>query len=62
PAIPPKSPADELEDYFRSVLNDFDEDRVKPNDISKIIKWFNFLKDRDMLVEAVEEEKTSEES
>lgn len=56
PAISPKSPADELQDYFRSVLSDFDEDRVRPSDISKIIKWFNFLKERDMLDEVEEKE------
>ena len=60
PATSPKSPSDELQDYFRSVLNDYDEDKVRPNDISKIIKWFNFLKERDMLVEVEEKEETKE--
>lgn len=55
PAIPAKSPSDELQDYFRSVLSDYDEDKVKPNDIAKVIKWFNFMKARDLLIEVVEE-------
>lgn len=65
PAIPAKSPSDELQDYFRSVLKDYDEDKVRPSDISKIIKWFNFMKERDLLIEVeeseAEEKATSEE-
>lgn len=56
PPIAAKSPADELQDYFRSILKEFDEDKVRPNDIAKVIKWFNFLKERDMLVEVASSE------
>jgi len=56
PPIKTKSPADELQDYFRSILKEFDEDKVRPNDIAKVIKWFNFLKERDMLVEVASSE------
>jgi len=60
PSIPAKSPSDELQDYFRSVLKDYDEDKVRPSDIAKIIKWFNFMKERDLLIEESEKEETKD--
>ena len=41
--VSPKAPKDELESYFFSVLPDFDEDRVYPSDIKKILAWYNLL-------------------
>lgn len=38
-----KSNNDDLEAYFFSVLPNFDEDRVYPSDIKKIISWYNLL-------------------
>jgi hypothetical protein len=60
PVIPSKSPSDELQDYFRSVLKEYDEDKVRPRDIAKIIKWFNFMKERDLLIVEDEKEETKE--
>lgn len=42
-AISHKESKAKLEDYFRAVMPDFDEDRVYPNDIKKIIHWYNLL-------------------
>ena len=39
----PKASKDDLEAYFFSVLPDYDEDRVYPSDIKKIISWYNLL-------------------
>ena len=50
-----KSPSDELRDYFISVLPEHDRDRVKISDIRKIVKWFNFLTARNLLVEKTAE-------
>ena len=36
--------ADELRDWFKSIISDHDEERVHINDIRKVIKWYNFLK------------------
>lgn len=47
---------DELRTYFRVVLPDHDEYRVFPRDIKKIIKWYNFLKERNLLSFSDEEE------
>ena len=56
PVISAKAPSDEMMDYFLSILPNYDEDRVYPSDVKKVIKWFNFLKDRDMLDGSDEEE------
>tara|TARA_A200000113_G_scaffold221701_2_gene234012 strand:- start:2832 stop:3269 length:438 start_codon:yes stop_codon:yes gene_type:complete len=41
--IKPKSANEELEAYFFEVFQDYDEDRVYPSDIKKIIQWYNLL-------------------
>jgi hypothetical protein len=43
PAINHKSSKDELEEYFFEVLPDYDEDRVYPSDIKKVVQWYNLL-------------------
>lgn len=40
---------DELRAYFRQVLPDHDESRVFPRDIKKIVRWYSFLEERNML-------------
>jgi hypothetical protein len=42
-AISHKSTRDELEEYFFEVLPDYDEDRVYPSDIKKVVQWYNLL-------------------
>ena len=42
-AIGHKSSRDQLEEYFFEVLPDYDEDRVYPSDIKKIVQWYNLL-------------------
>lgn len=43
PAISHKSSNVELEEYFFEVLPDYDEDRVYPSDIKKVVQWYNLL-------------------
>lgn len=57
-AISHKAEKHELEEYFFSVLPNYDEDRVFANDIRKIIQWYNILIDKGLL----EEESSSEEN
>ena len=38
-----KASKDELAEYLGSVLPNFDRDRVYPNDMKKIILWYNIL-------------------
>ncbi|PKA83765.1 hypothetical protein ATE92_1931 [Ulvibacter sp. MAR_2010_11] len=42
-AISHKSAADQLEEYFLKILPDYDEDRVYPSDIKKVVQWYNLL-------------------
>ena len=42
-AISHKEPKTKLEEYFREVLPEYDEDRVYASDIKKIIQWYNLL-------------------
>ncbi|PSK94818.1 hypothetical protein B0I18_101981 [Taibaiella chishuiensis] len=35
--------------YFKTVLPDFDEERVYTSDIRKILKWYELLKNNDLL-------------
>jgi len=42
-AHPKKNSSEELRSYFKSIVPDFDEDRVYTSDIKKLIKWYNIL-------------------
>ena len=69
PPVPPKSSSDDILEYFDMILPKFDRDRVSVSDIRKVIKWFNFLNERNLLSldeakntqkEKIEEEETKE--
>ncbi len=55
----------DLEAYFFDVLPSYDEDRVYPSDIKKVIQWYNILHDNGIndfsTDEAPEESASSEE-
>lgn len=51
-----KADANQLHDYFESVLPDFDRERVYPSDIKKVLQWYNQLIEHDLISEPVEEE------
>jgi hypothetical protein len=42
-SVKPKDGKDKLEEYFFDVLPDYDEDRVYPSDIKKVLQWYNLL-------------------
>ncbi|MCO4822277.1 MAG: DUF5606 domain-containing protein [Flavobacteriaceae bacterium] len=48
-SISHKSSKDKLEEYFFEVLPDYDEDRVYPGDIKKVLRWYNILQENNML-------------
>lgn len=37
-----------IEAYFSEVLPDYDEDRVYPSDMKKVIQWYNILQSKGM--------------
>jgi hypothetical protein len=38
-----------ISEYFRDILPDFDEDKVTPKIIKKVLKWFVYLNDRNLI-------------
>jgi len=53
-AISHKSPAHELNTFFREILPEYDEERVYPSHIKKVIQWYNILLDTGLLKEYLE--------
>jgi hypothetical protein len=41
--LSPKSASEELETYFFEIVDNYDEERVYPSDIKKIMQWYNLL-------------------
>jgi hypothetical protein len=58
-SVAPKAGKLALEEYFFEILPDYDEDRVYPSDIKKVIQWYNLLVDHD-IVDFSDPETTSE--
>lgn len=59
PPASTKESKEKIEDYFASIVPDYDEDRVYISDMKKVIKWYNMLDERGYLTmepEADEEE------
>ncbi|MAM29257.1 MAG: hypothetical protein CMC13_09550 [Flavobacteriaceae bacterium] len=60
PTINHKVPKVELEEFFFEVLPDYDEDRVYPSDIKKVVQWYNLLQ-KNGITDFSESDDTSEE-
>jgi len=56
PAISHKEDNATLLSYFREVLSDFDEERVYPSDVKKILNWYNMLHAKGLVVDTKPEE------
>ena len=59
-SVSPKADKLALEEYFFSVLPNYDEDRVYASDMKKILSWYNLLLNSGTLKEALEAETTKE--
>lgn len=60
-AIDPKKASNaELCDWFDQVLPDWDQDRVYPSDIRKLIQWYNILVKAGVTDFSIEEENEQE--
>lgn len=49
PAISHKEDNAKLLAYFKEILPDYDEDRVYPSDIKKVLNWYNILQAKDLV-------------
>lgn len=59
PVVENNASNDDLRAYFEKVIPNYDRDRVFIGDMKKMVKWFRFLNDRNLIT--LEEEKTEEE-
>ncbi len=62
PTINHKVSKDELEEFFFNVIPDYDEDRVYPSDIKKVVQWYNILQKNDLMDFSAPEETPAESS
>lgn len=62
PAISHKEDNGTLMDYFREVLPEYDEDRVYPSDVKKIVNWYNMLQAKGYVTAEDSAEETTEET
>ncbi|MFL1896122.1 DUF5606 domain-containing protein [Aquimarina sp. 2-A2] len=60
-AINHKESKAKLESYFGEVLPNYDEERVYPSDIKKVIQWYNILQNKGITDFSVDQEVKSEE-
>lgn len=62
-SISHKDGKDVLEEFFFEILPDYDEDRVYPSDIKKVVQWYNLLQKNNLLdsLESEDEVDASEE-
>ena len=44
-----KSSKNELTEYFRQIVPDFDEEKVYISDIKKVIQWYNLLQSKKII-------------
>ena len=49
-AIDSKANEDELKKYFGEVIPEYSKERVYLSDIKKIVKWYNILHEKDLLL------------
>lgn len=56
PAISHKEDNATLLAYFREILTDFDEDRVYPSDVKKILNWYNILQAKGLVTDELPKE------
>lgn len=53
PAISHKEDNAKLTAYFKEILPDYDEERVYPSDIKKVLNWYNMLQAKGLVTDEV---------
>lgn len=62
PSDSKKADNDSVKAYFNQVFPDFDQDRVYVSDMKKMVKWYQMLKENDLLnFDSMQEEAAAEE-
>jgi len=60
PAISHKEDNATLIAYFKEILPDYDEDRVYPSDIKKVLNWYNILQAKGLVSKEAPAKKEAE--
>lgn len=60
PPVNPNASAGELHTYFRTILPNYDSDRVHTGDIKTVIKWYNILSETGLLTQAPDDDSEEE--
>ncbi|NJN77786.1 MAG: hypothetical protein HC803_05185 [Saprospiraceae bacterium] len=60
PVVSTKADSEEIKAYFEKVLPSYNREQVYVSDIKKLIKWFDYLNERDLLQPKTEEEIAAE--
>lgn len=64
PSDSKKSSGDDIKNYFSTIFPDFDQERVYVSDMKKMLKWYQMLKEKDLLnfdhLNAADETETEE--
>ena len=48
PIVATNASKEDMHKYFGAIMPTYDKDRVHASDMKKIVKWFNFLSERDL--------------
>lgn len=62
PALSHKEDNAKLTAYFKEILPDYDEERVYPSDIKKVLNWYNMLQAKGLVTDEVAPTVASEEA
>lgn len=54
--VDPKAETIALEEYFFEIVPDYDEDKVYPSHIKKVIQWYNILQEKGVSFEEKQKE------
>ncbi|RYJ51523.1 hypothetical protein DR871_009995 [Flavobacterium petrolei] len=61
PALSHKEDNAKLTAYFKEILPDYDEERVYPSDIKKVLNWYNMLQAKGLVTDEVQAAAVTEE-
>ena len=53
-----KSPEAEIKNYFRKIVENYDEERVYVSNIRKVIQWYNLLQSSGLIKKSIKKKNT----
>ena len=53
-----KSPEAEIKNYFRKIVENYDEERVYVSNIRKVIQWYNLLQSTGLIKKSIKKKNT----